>query len=527
MMDSDTYLNTEPEAAPPVRQRRRPRRRRPGIWSVVTLSVILAILTGLAVRITVFGTIAGVDGGFNTTEGIERHLDIPETVQLIPLTLPQGATVEAAELVTGLEGTGIVVDFLQDPDPDRLGAQEVELIFASGGYICTRTVTLTRFQLIDKITVKMGAEAATLRKFVPNEKIGAAFKGMTPADIPADSCGSFELTITCDGRDYPVTYLITEDISPVAEGLTVTTEAGILPQPETLVGEITDHSEVTVAYEKEPQITLVGIQEVQLLLTDVFGNTARVTAAVEVIPAEDGPVFTGLEELHIQVGNTISYKAGVTCTDPEDGELTFTVDPGSVDSKTLGTYTAYYTATDSDGHTLTVPRTIVIQDKAEAAVEKYARDILADIITEDMTRDQKIYKVYLYTKANVKFVGSSDKSSIVRAAYEGFSTGKGDCYTYYAMNVVFLNMLGIENLEVTRVGGTSHHWWNLVLHDDGKYYHVDSCPKAIYLDGQTYWKMTDTDLVTYTNNKQVAAHRPNYYTYDKTLPEYQDIKIAK
>lgn len=525
MMDSDTYVNMEPEAAPAVRQRRKPRRR-PGIFSVVILSVILAVLTGLAVRISVFGKIAGVDG-FDTTEGIEWHLTIPETVQLKPLTLPQGAPVEAAELVTGLEGTDILVDFLREPDPDQLGTQEVELIFAQGSASCTKTVTVTRFQLFDTITVKMGDEPVPLRKFVPNEKIDAAFKGTTPADIPADSCGSFQLTVTCDGRDYPVTYLITEDIPPEAEGLKVTTEAGVLPQPETLVGEITDHSQVTVAYVKEPQITMVGVHKVQLVLTDAFGNTAQVNSTVEVVPAKDGPGFTGLEELHIQVGNTISYKAGITCTDPEDGELSFTVEAGSVDNKTLGTYTAYYTATDSDGHTLTVPRTIVIQDKAEAAVEKYARDILADIITEDMTRDQKIYKVYQYTKANVKFVGSSDKSSIVRAAYEGFTTGKGDCYTYYAMNVIFLNMLGIENLEVTRVGGTSRHWWNLVLHDDGKYYHVDSCPKAIYLDGQTYWKMTDSDLDTYTNNKQVAAHRSHYYTYDKTLPEYQNIKIAK
>ena len=138
----------------------------------------------------------------------------------------------------------------------------------------------------------------------------------------------------------------------------------------------------------------------------------------------------------------------------------------------------------------------------------------------------QFYQIYLYTKRNVQFVGSSDKSSVVHAAYEGFSTGKGDCYTYYAMNVILLDMAGIENLEVARVGGTSNHWWNLVLHDDGKYYHVDSCPKSIYLDGQTYYKMTDGDLDVYTNNKQVASHRPNYYTYDKTLPEYQDIDIA-
>ena len=159
-------------------------------------------------------------------------------------------------------------------------------------------------------------------------------------------------------------------------------------------------------------------------------------------------------------------------------------------------------------------------------MEQKAQAVLDKIITKNMTRDEKIYKVYYYSRHNVLFVGSSDKRSIEHAAYEGFTTGRGDCYTYYAMNVIMLDLLGIENLEVARVGGTSNHWWNLVLFEDGKYYHVDSCPKSIYLDGQNYSKLTDSDLDEYTNNKQVAAHRPHYYTYDKTLPEYQDIEIA-
>jgi hypothetical protein len=94
------------------------------------------------------------------------------------------------------------------------------------------------------------------------------------------------------------------------------------------------------------------------------------------------------------------------------------------------------------------------------------------------------------------------------------------------MNVILLDMLGIENLEVARVGGTSNHWWNLVLHEDGQYYHVDSCPKSIHLDNIQYYHMTDSDLDIYTYNEAVFAHRANYYVYDKTLPEYQNIAIA-
>lgn len=522
-MDTNQYY-TKSSAS---KRRRRRRRRSKGIVPVIMLSLVLAVLTGLAVRISVFGKIAYVDSGLDPTTGMAPILRLPESVQLKPLTLPSGAVIEAQELVTGLEGTQITVSFAKEPAAEVVGQQKVELLFAQDGAECIQTVVLTRFQMSTQVVSALGSDnVPDIRDFVPNINIAADFKGDSPSSLPEDSCGSHTLIIECDGREYPVTYLVTEDIPPEAVGLTVTVEAGTLPEPETLVDEIVDHTDVTVAYAQTPELTVVGSHEVTLVLTDAFGNSTQVQSVLEVVPAQNGPQFTGLEELHIQVGSTISYKAGVSVTDAQDGELTFTVDPGNVDNKTLGTYTAYYTATDADGHTLTVPRTIVVQDKAEAAVEAYAKKVLGKIIKDGMTRDQKIYQVYLYTRKNVLFVGSSDKSSIVNAAYEGFSTGKGDCYTYYAMNVIMLDMLGIENLEVARVGGTSNHWWNLVLHEDGKYYHVDSCPKAIYLDGQTYYKMTDRDLEVYTTNKQVAAHRPNYYTYDKTLPEYQDIDIA-
>lgn len=522
----NTSSNYYTEDYVPVRRTRRKRRRSRGILPILFLSVLLATLTGLAVRVSVFGKIANVDSALDPSTGLTPILRLPDAVQLKPLTLPAGTVIEASELVTGLEGTGINVSFVEEPMVETVGQQTANLLFTSGSAECTRTVVLNYFQLNRTVTGNMGDRAPGIRFFIPDTEIPAVFKGDSPASLPPESCGNHQLIIECDGREYPVTYLVTEDIPPEAVGLSVTVEAGNVPEPETLVGQVVDHSAVHVTYADNPSLCTLGIHEVPLVLTDAFGNTTQVNATVEVIPNKDGPSFTGLEELHLQVGSSISYKTGVSANDAQDGELTFTVDPGDIDSKTVGTYTAWYTATDADGNSLTAPRTIVIQDEAEVAVEAYAKKVLDKIITKDMTRDEQIYKIYYYTRHNVLFVGSSDKSSIVHAAYEGFSTGKGDCYTYYAMNVILLDYLGIENLEVARVGGTSNHWWNLVLFEDGKYYHVDSCPKSIYLDGQDYSKLTDSDLETYTNNKKVAAHRPNYYTYDKTLPEYQDIKIA-
>jgi hypothetical protein len=263
-----------------------------------------------------------------------------------------------------------------------------------------------------------------------------------------------------------------------------------------------------------------------MVLTDAFGNTSKVNSVIDVIPAEDAPQFEGLTDLYVRLGNTISYKSGVTAVDSNDGAVNFTVDAAQVDLNAEGTYTVYYSATDSDGNTTIIPRKVVVEDVDRAAVEAYARAALDKIITEGMTRDQKIFAVYKYTKSSVLYVGSSDKTSIMHGAYEGFTKGQGDCYTYYAMNVVLLNMLGLENLEVTRIGGTSRHWWNLVQYEDGKWYHVDSCPHAVSVENIFHWKMTDADLEKYTADPTVAARRPNFYVYDKTLPIYEGIEIA-
>jgi hypothetical protein len=60
---------------------------------------------------------------------------------------------------------------------------------------------------------------------------------------------------------------------------------------------------------------------------------------------------------------------------------------------------------------------------------------------------------------------------------------------------------------------------------DGKYYHVDATPHAItWIE---HFKMTESTIVQYTQNPDVANHRPNYYVYDHTLPEYQNIEIAQ
>ena len=333
------------------------------------------------------------------------------------------------------------------------------------------------------------------------------------------------MRLLCADREYQVECVITEDVPPQGKGTEVTVEAGTIPDPAVFVEKIVDDTAVTVTYKVAPQFVLAGKQTLMLVLTDIFGNTSEVEATANIVPAANGPQFAGLETIYLELGAAVSYKTGVTATDAQDGQLPFDIDPGSFDNKTAGRYTVLYSATDSDGNKLIMPRTVVVESHVGQIIREKAQAVLDEIIKPGMTRDEKVYAVFKQVKNYVWYSGNSDKSSLENAAYEGFTKWAGDCYTYYAMVRVMLDMLGIPNVEVARVGGTSNHWWNLVQFEDGKYYHVDATPHRY--TNMEHFKMTESVITAYTNTPKVVSYRPNYYTYDHTLPEYQNIEIAQ
>ena len=483
------------------------------IWLTVTavvLLLVLACMIAAAVYLTK-----------------DRPLELPQQVTCKDLTAAVGTEIAPSEFVSGLETEDITVDFETVPDWSKAGEQTVSLRFTQAQQSCIRQVTLRLFTLNQRVTVGLSDRRTIgISDFVADATVPVEFAGKQPAQVDRTVPGETKLRIVCDGRDYDVVMAVVDDLPPQAQGVEITFETGTVLDPAALVTGITDHSAVTATFAEPPQINTTGKHTVKILLTDAMGNTSVVESVVNVPALLVEPGFTGLSTIYIQVGDTISYKSGVKATDPQDGELTFTVDNSQVDRTKEGTYTVYYTAIDADGNTITVSRKVVVEDITRAVVERYSQKVLDKILKPGMTRDQKIRAIYQYTRSAVKFVGTSDKSSIEHSAYEGLTSGKGDCYTYYAMNRVFFEMLGIENLEVTRIGGSSHHWWNLVLFENGMYYHVDSCPVYQQVAQVDHGKMTLADLETYTNHPGVVNRRPNFYVYDQTLPQYGSITVA-
>lgn len=149
------------------------------------------------------------------------------------------------------------------------------------------------------------------------------------------------------------------------------------------------------------------------------------------------------------------------------------------------------------------------QEELDAEVQK----ALSGIITEGMTKLEQAKAVWDFTKGGIRYTGDSDKSDWKSGAYEGLTTRKGDCFTYYAVSRALLTELGIDNLEVQRVGGISSHYWNLVNCGDG-WYHFDATPRSSKLPYFVSFMFTDQEAADYTAS--VGGGR-EYYTFDGSL----------
>lgn len=173
--------------------------------------------------------------------------------------------------------------------------------------------------------------------------------------------------------------------------------------------------------------------------------------------------------------------------------------------------------TGQEGHELVVepddgPPLNCTQEELDAEVKK----ALDGIITEGMTKLEQAKAVWDFTKGGIRYTGDSDKSDWKSGAYTGLTTRKGDCFTYYAVSRALLTELEIDNLTVTRVGGISSHYWNLVNCGDG-WYHFDATPRSSKLPSFVSFMFTDEEAADYT--VRVGGGR-EYYTFDGSqLPE--------
>ncbi|HAN21655.1 MAG TPA: transglutaminase [Clostridiales bacterium] len=428
------------------------------------------------------------------------------------LISPKGKTIDAANFVTEIaDATAVRVNYKVKPDFSRLGTQEVTVtVEDSGNNRTDLAVVLIILNIRQSVQIEAGSQMnITPEIFLLEDNFSVAFENdISMLDINKPAIHEIQLNV--DGNLLSVNIEVIDTTPPNATICNQNTWTGEAIEASSFIIDITDASSVTAYYKETPDFNKLGNQEVTIVLEDESKNKAENKAVLTVKEDTESPNILGTKNITAYINGTVSYKSGVTVTDNKDTEVKLQIDSSNVNLKKEGTYTVTYSATDSNGNraTKTINVTVIKQTISEEVVYKMVDDILAEITTENMTKKEKAYAIYKWIRENMGYVGTSDKNDWLKEVHRGITTGLGDCFTFYSVAEVFLTRAGIDNMMVTRVGGKTSHFWNLVNCGDG-WYHFDSCT---HIDRRETFMMTDAEVAQFTIDRGI-----NYYVFDKSL----------
>lgn len=234
------------------------------------------------------------------------------------------------------------------------------------------------------------------------------------------------------------------------------------------------------------------------------------------------PKIMGVRDKNIYIGSPVSYRNGVYVKDNQKDEIAFKVDASKVNVKKEGVYTVKYSASDKAGNKTVKKVKVVVMtsDKShEAEVDKYVKDTLRRLTHKGMSNIDKLRKIFDFCHDEIRYTGISEKGNAVEAAYNGFRTHTGDCFTYYATAAALINGAGFENIMVTRDTENTDHFWNLIKYD-GSWYHFDTCP----LEGAgnfVPFMLCDRDLEKFSKeySQKYPSHEGYYDFREDDYPE--------
>ncbi|MBP5655372.1 MAG: transglutaminase domain-containing protein [Clostridiales bacterium] len=286
------------------------------------------------------------------------------------------------------------------------------------------------------------------------------------------------------------------------------------PEAEEVVTNVYDLSPCTISYKDFPDMGLGGHFDVRVSVKDSSGNETIVPVPFDVTYDGIAPQIYGAKDLSVFIGDTISYRDGVTVADNLDPKPELTIDTSQVNLKREGTYPVTYTATDFAGNSSSVTVNITLTVKPDGYVDpevvyEKAREILEQITTPGMSDLEVALQITYWCRYQIHYGNRSVSTSWTAAAYQGLTSRSGRCYTYAMSARALFDAAGIENKIVKREKyGRSGHYWNYIK-IDGQWYHCDSTPRHTY--GSYVFGYTTKELQAFSVN----GYNGYYFTVSK------------
>lgn len=368
--------------------------------------------------------------------------------------------------------------------------------------------------------VEAGTEYFPASEFAVNKSMDISYV-VEPTREQLDTVGCHTLRVKAGDKERNVLLIVEDTVAPVVSVTDIEMWLGSTVTPQDFITEAVEVTPIVVNYlTSEPNLEMAGEQVVYLEVRDLSGNKCEMqTALLTILVDTEPPVISGAKNQTITIGDTVSYKKGVTATDNCDGEVKVEVDSSKVNPKKAGTYEVTYTARDKAGNVATKTVKFKFKEKVvvlstEEQLEKYVNSVAGKIFKSGMSKGQQAKAIYNWCRANIGYSGHSDKSSWKKAAVAGFKNRAGDCYTYFACSKALFEYCGITNIDVVKVRNStseSRHYWSLVNVGSG-YYHFDATPRKGGFNG---FMRTDAQLKSYSDGHK-NSHRFDSSLYPAT-----------
>lgn len=192
------------------------------------------------------------------------------------------------------------------------------------------------------ITVEAGQYELNIKDFLKNDVDAKFITEITEEDI--SKVGEISVKIKVNSKEYESQLIVQDTTAPTA---TISLQTIYLTQTidaNQFIENIKDVSAVTVKYKNEPDFSQVSTQDITIVLTDESDNKSELTTQLTILKDETPPTITGVKDLKVYVGDSISYKKNVTVTDNVDEDVKLKVDTSQVNIKKAGTYKVTYSS---------------------------------------------------------------------------------------------------------------------------------------------------------------------------------------
>lgn len=401
-----------------------------------------------------------------------------------------------------------------------IGLAAAIVLVACIGIMIPLVIDIVRIDHYTTRTVEAGGPLPAAADFLPEDEADEKAKIRYITDlstIPTNVPGTYPVEMQCGKKVVSASIIVEDTVAPTGTIRDLTMANPQAVAPTDLVSQVQDATEVTMEFAVVPDLSVAGDHSVTVVLKDLGGNTTRLNATLTVILDTQAPVIEGVEDHELYTGDSIAYREGVTVTDDQDPAPQLQIDSSAVNLDVPGKYTATYTAVDHAGNKSSVTSTITVYEKPEDFVEldviwAAVDEVLAKLVTEDMTDYEKVKTIFYWVRHNTTYVNMTNTKDWMQVGYETLQTHRGDCFSFFALNKLMLERLGIPTVDVVKIKNSptdGGHYWSLVSVDGGKtYYHVDITPRK---DETLFLMVSDNFIDTYS-----ASHY-NCFNRDKTL----------